>query len=45
MHTYIIHLQFPDQEAHMKATNVFDQYVESGSEPDNFEDSRSSTEL
>ena len=37
MQTYLIHWQFPDQEAHMKGADVFAQYVESGCESDKFE--------
>ena len=37
MQTYLIHWQFPDQDAHMKGADVFAQYVESGCESDNFE--------
>ena len=35
--TYLIHWQFPDQEAHMKEADVFAQYVESGCESDKFQ--------
>ena len=37
MQTYLIHWQFPDQEAHMKGADIFAQYVESGCESDKFE--------
>ena len=36
MQTYLIHWQFPDQEAHMKGADVFALYVESGYESDKF---------
>ena len=37
MQTYLIHWQFPDQEAHIKGADVFAQYVESGCESEKFE--------
>ena len=37
MQTYLIHLQFPNQEAHIKGAYVFTQYIESGWESDNLE--------
>ncbi len=37
MQTYLIHWQFPDQDALMKRADIFAQYVESGCESDKFE--------
>ena len=37
MQTYLIHWQFPDQEAHMKGADIFAQYFESGDKSYKFE--------
>ena len=37
MQTYVVHWQFPNQEAHIKGCDAFAAYLESGAERDKYE--------
>ena len=37
MQTYVVHWQFPNQEAHIKGCDAFAEYLEGGAEYDKFE--------
>ena len=37
MQTYVVHWQFPNQEAHIKGCDAFAEYLENGAEYDKFE--------